>query len=228
METILSKRLQMVADYIPHKRKLLDIGSDHAYLPIALVERGDIESAIAGEVVQGPFLSAQKNIKASGLDKQIEARLASGLEAMTLDDHIKTITICGMGGRLIAKILESGKEKLVGVETLVLQPNNREDDLRRWLAANQFTITAESILEENGKYYEIIKALPGSAPLTDLDCRFGPLLSKEKSSIFRAKWQRELDKLASALSCIPEDKQLDRSAISQKMKNIKEMLIYES
>ncbi|MBA2795971.1 tRNA (adenine(22)-N(1))-methyltransferase [Streptococcus porcinus] len=228
METILSKRLQMVADYIPHNRKLLDVGSDHAYLPIALVERGDIEAAIAGEVVQGPFLSAQKNIEASGLDKQIEARLASGLEAMTIDDHIKTITICGMGGRLIAEILEAGKEKLAGIETLVLQPNNREDDLRHWLAANQFTITAESILEENGKYYEIIQALPGSTALTDLECRFGPLLSKEKSPIFKAKWQKELDKLAYALSCIPEDNQLDRSAISQKMKIIKEMLINES
>ncbi|MGT2721079.1 tRNA (adenine(22)-N(1))-methyltransferase [Streptococcus porcinus] len=228
METILSKRLQMVADYIPYNRKLLDVGSDHAYLPIALVERGDIEAAIAGEVVQGPFLSAQKNIKTSGLDKQIEARLASGLEAMNLEDHIKTISICGMGGRLIAEILEAGKEKLVGVETLVLQPNNREDDLRHWLAANQFTIAAESILEENGKYYEIIQALPGSKALTDLECRFGPLLSKEKSPIFRAKWQRELDKLTYALSCVPEDNQVDRSAISQKMKIIKEMLIDES
>lgn len=224
MDTILSKRLRMVADFIPKKSKLLDVGSDHAYLPIALVEAGHIDAAIAGEVVKGPFKSAQKNIAASGLDQEIEARLASGLSAMTLEDGITAISICGMGGRLIAEILEAGKDKLETVETLILQPNNREDDLRRWLRDNDFSIQAEQILEENGKYYEIIQAVHGSASLSALDCRFGPFLLKEKSPIFIAKWQRELDKLQYALSCIPEDNQLDRSAISQKIKTIEEMI----
>ena len=83
-------------------------------------------------------------------------RLANGLAAFEPADEVTTITICGMGGRLIADILDAGKDKLTGVDRLILQPNNREDDLRIWLMENGFEIIAESIMTENGKYYEIM------------------------------------------------------------------------
>ncbi|AGM98539.1 tRNA (adenine(22)-N(1))-methyltransferase [Streptococcus iniae] len=224
MEINLSQRLRNVAHFVPNGSKLLDVGSDHAYLPIFLLENGKISSAIAGEVVKGPFESALKNVSEYGLAQKIEVRLANGLAAFEPSDQIKVITICGMGGRLIADILEAGKEKLTTVERLILQPNNREDDLRSWLQTNHFQIVAESILAENDKYYEIIVAEHGQQVMAAKELRFGPILGLEKTQIFKEKWSREFDKLEYALSCIPEDNLLDRSAIKQKMQTIKEAI----
>ncbi|WP_283310739.1 tRNA (adenine(22)-N(1))-methyltransferase, partial [Streptococcus dysgalactiae] len=97
MESHLSNRLAQVAAYVPKRAKLLDVGSDHAYLPIFLVESNQISAAIAGEVVKGPYESALKNVSQSGLCEQVEVRLANGLAAFEEVDHVTTITISGMG-----------------------------------------------------------------------------------------------------------------------------------
>lgn len=224
----LSERLSMVADFIPQGSHLLDVGSDHAYLPIYLAENKKITYAIAGEVVQGPYESAVRNVESNQLSHKIEVRLANGLAAFNEQDHIDVISICGMGGRLISEILEAGKDKLADVKWLVLQPNNREDDLRRWLNANCFILKDEVVMMENDKFYEIIVAEHGQEILSERDYRFGPHLSTEKSTVFKAKWERELEKLAYALSCIPENNQKDRSVISEKMIQIEEMISDES
>nr|WP_282917560.1 tRNA (adenine(22)-N(1))-methyltransferase TrmK [Streptococcus canis] len=228
MDSHLSNRLAQVATYVPKGAKLLDVGSDHAYLPIFLVETNQISAAIAGEVVKGPYESALKNVTQSGFADHIQVRLANGLAAFEEADGVTAITICGMGGRLIADILEAGKEKLQGIERLILQPNNREDDLRTWLSANAFKIVAETIMTENDKYYEIIVAEPGQQALSARDLRFGPFLGQEKSAVFVSKWQREVDKLQYALSCVPETNRQDRAAIQQKIQQIEEVIVHES
>ncbi|HEM4129194.1 TPA: tRNA (adenine-N(1))-methyltransferase [Streptococcus suis] len=224
METRLSKRLATVADYVPQGARLADVGSDHAYLPLFLVEQGRIEFAVAGEVVQGPYQSALQNVEQAGQSDKISVRLANGLAAVEQADQISTVTIAGMGGRLIADILEAGKDKLVSVERLILQPNNREDDVRRWLVAHDFQIIAEEILEENDKIYEILVAEKGKSDLTADQLRFGPYLLEEQSATFQKKWLKELDKLTYALEQVPLERQADRSAISQKIQQIQEVL----
>lgn len=224
METKISQRLEAVASYVPQGARLVDVGSDHAYLPLFLVEQGRIEFAIAGEVVQGPYQSALQNVEQAGQTDKIAVRLANGLAAVELTDQVSTVTIAGMGGRLIAEILEAGKDKLGSVERLVLQPNNREDDVRRWLVAHDFQLIAEEILEENDKIYEILVAEKGSTDLTVDQLRFGPYLLEEQSTIFQKKWLKELDKLTFALAQVPLERQADRSAISQKIQQIKEVL----
>ena len=157
MELQLSYRLETIATLVPDGARLLDVGSDHAYLPIALIEAEKIAFALAGEVVKGPYESAVSNVRDYKLQSQITVRLANGLEALESSDQIDCITICGMGGRLIVEILEKGKDKLADVDCLILQPNNREDDVRAWLAANGFAIDKEVVLKDKGKFYEIIK-----------------------------------------------------------------------
>lgn len=203
---------------------MLDVGSDHAYLPIELVEKGHIEAAIAGEVVEGPYQSAVKNVESHGLTEKIQVRLANGLAAFEESDQVSVITIAGMGGHLIATILEEGLDKLANVERLILQPNNREDELRNWLQEHGFQIMAESILEEAGKFYEIIVAEAGEMNLSGTDVRFGPFLSKELSPVFSQKWQREASKLGFALSQIPEKNQEERQVLADKIQAIKEVL----
>ncbi|HEM6190861.1 TPA: tRNA (adenine-N(1))-methyltransferase [Streptococcus suis] len=224
METKLSRRLEAVASYVPQGARLADVGSDHAYLPLFLVEQGRIDFAIAGEVVQGPYQSALQNVEQTGQTDKIAVRLANGLAAVELADQVTTVTIAGMGGRLIAEILEAGKNKLGSVERLVLQPNNREDDVRRWLVEHDFQLVAEEILEENDKIYEILVAEKGNVDLTADQLRFGPYLLEEQSATFQKKWLKELDKLTYALEQVPLERQADRSAISQKIQQIQEVL----
>ena len=221
---MISKRLELVASFVTQGAILLDVGSDHAYLPIELVERGQIKSAIAGEVVEGPYKSAVKNVESHNLKERIQVRLANGLAAFEEADQVSVITIAGMGGRLIATILKEGLEKLANVERLILQPNNREDDLRIWLQANGFQIVAESILEEEGKFYEILVVESGQMKLSASDVRFGPFLSKEVSPVFVQKWQKEAVKLEFALEQIPEKNLEERQVLVDKIQAIKEVL----
>ena len=221
---MISKRLELVASFVPQGSILLDVGSDHAYLPIELIERGQIKSAIAGEVVDGPYQSAVKNVEANGLKEKIQVRLANGLAAFEEEDQVTVITIAGMGGRLIATILEEGLDKLSNIQRLILQPNNREDDLRIWLQDHDFRIVAESILEEAGKFYEILVVEAGQMKLSASDVRFGPFLSKEVSPVFVQKWQKEATKLEVALSQIPEKNLEERQVLAHKIQAIKEVL----
>ena len=221
---MISKRLETVASFVSQGAVLLDVGSDHAYLPIELVEKGHIERAIAGEVVVGPYQSAVKNVENHGLSDKIQVRLANGLAAFDESDQVSVITIAGMGGRLIASILEEGFDKLAHAERLILQPNNREDDLRNWLQDHGFQIIAESILEEAGKFYEILVVEAGQMKLSARDTRFGPFLSKEVSPVFVQKWQKEAEKLQFALGQIPEKNQEERQILAEKIQAIKEVL----
>ena len=204
-EHVLSKRLSLVGQEVPKGARLADIGSDHAYLPVALMLAGKIDFAVAGEVVKGPFESAKAQVAKNGLSEKIMVRLADGLAAVQAADAIDTVTIAGMGGTLIAQILASGQEngQLKGSERLVLQPNVGEQQVRRWLAVNSYEIVAEHILEENNKRYEIIVAEPrktdSQLSYTPEELFFGPFLLKEKSPIFLAKWQQEAEQLRRVL-----------------------------
>jgi len=146
----LSRRLESVAAFIPAGTVLADIGSDHAYLPVFCVKDGSVTAAVAGEVAEGPYHSAQKQVEKAGLTEKISVRKGDGLEILA-PGEAGCITIAGMGGALIASILDRGKAKLNGKETLILQPNTGSHIVRGWLAENGWAITGEDILEEDGK-----------------------------------------------------------------------------
>ncbi len=189
----LSHRLTRVAHYVPQNAIVADIGSDHAYLPCYLVLSNVIEKAIAGEVVKGPFESAQKQVQQEQLTENIEVRLASGLDAILPEDGITAVTIAGMGGPLICSILEQGKEKLTNVERLILQPNVHSKAIRDWAVLNQWRIVEEEILKENDKIYEIIVLEKSPTPVSwsSQQLLMGPELLKKQNEIFQEKWMRE-------------------------------------
>ena len=157
----INKRLKLVAEYVENRR-LADIGSDHAYLPIFLAKNNKIDFAVAGEIVEGPHKVSIKNVQEENLVGVIDCRKAAGLDAIELSDNIEVITICGMGGKLIADILEKGKEKLANKPNLVLQPNVGENFVREKLQELGYEITAENIIEEDGN---ILTAIGASAAL---------------------------------------------------------------
>ncbi|MGO3592402.1 MAG: tRNA (adenine(22)-N(1))-methyltransferase [Lactococcus cremoris] len=226
-EIKLSKRLKAVADYVDKGARLADIGSDHAYLPTYLVQKNEVEFAVAGEVVKGPFEIAKNHVAQANLKENIQVRLANGLAAIENVDKIDTIVIAGMGGILISEILEAGKGKLSSVKRLILQANNHEDTLRHWLTEHQFVIKAEQILLEAGKFYEIIVAEPTTNEnpvLSANDLLFGPFLSKEKSVIFQQKWQKELNTLNKIIDRLPDEQTEKREEVLTEIAKIKEVL----
>lgn len=213
-EHTLSLRLERVAANVPHGARLADIGSDHAYLPVALMRRGVIAAAVAGEVATTPFHAAQRTVRDNGLEQHITVRLADGLAAIEAADGITAISVCGMGGETIRDILESGKAHLSGQERLVLQPNGGEQPLRQWLMDNGYSISSEELLRENRFYYEIIVAeRAGPVVYSAEQLYFGPLQMQVRSPAFIAKWQRMLHQkqktlasLERARQAVPEDK----------------------
>ncbi|MCH4874387.1 MULTISPECIES: tRNA (adenine(22)-N(1))-methyltransferase [Pseudomonas] len=189
----LSMRLERVAAHMPAGARLADIGSDHGYLPVALMRRGLIAAAVAGEVALTPFHAAQRTVRDNGLEKQITVRRANGLEAIEPQDDITAISLCGMGGETIRDILENGKARLSGQERLILQPNGGEQPLRQWLMENSYRIVSEELLSENSFYYEIIVAeRAGPVVYSAEELYFGPLQMQARSPVFLSKWQRIL------------------------------------
>lgn len=228
-EHTLSQRLERVAAHVPAGARLADIGSDHAYLPVALMRRGAIAAAVAGEVAATPFQAANRTVADNGLAQHITVRLADGLAAIEPADAITAISLCGMGGETIRDILNSGKAHLNGRERLILQPNGGEQPLRQWLMDNGYQILHEELLRENRFYYEIIVAERTEAmTYTAEQLYFGPLQMQARSPEFLAKWQRivrekrkTLASLEQARQVVPEQKVQE---IAQQVKWIDQLL----
>ncbi|MCT1397795.1 tRNA (adenine(22)-N(1))-methyltransferase TrmK [Paenibacillus sp. p3-SID867] len=209
----LSRRLTQILEKIPRGSRLADIGSDHALLPVAAVESGAAIQAIAGEVNPGPYDAAVKQVIESGMTEVISVRRGDGLNVLSVGEA-DVITIAGMGGSLIAAILDRGIDKLTGVRRLVLQPNVGEDILRKWLYSHGWVLIEEWILEEDGKIYEVLVAEPshttdltneqvykdraiggGLRLSTDWLFRMGPWLTQSPNPVFYDKWKSEIEKM---------------------------------
>jgi tRNA (adenine22-N1)-methyltransferase len=192
----LSARLAAVSKYVPKDARLADIGSDHAYLPCYLAKNEGLPFAIAGEVAMGPFQSAEKNVLAEGLAGIISVRMGDGLEVIQ-PGEVDCITIAGMGGALIASILDNGKEKLTSVKRLVLQPNISAISIRKWFVENNWQLIDEEILEEDGKIYEILIGEKGDSHKPykknpEMGLLVGPYLVQKQDITFKKKWTAEM------------------------------------
>lgn len=220
-EKHLSLRLERVAQYVRKKDRIADIGSDHAYLPCALVLNQTVNYAIAGEVVDGPYQSAKYQVAELELEDKIDVRFGDGLDVVELEDNITAIVIAGMGGILIASILDAGFEagKLNGNERLILQPNVGEATLRKWLVDHNYAVVAEELVEENDKLYEIIVAEKSDSAVTatEADLQFGFHLKENPTPLFQKKWQRELKKN----QYIMESLEKSKSDQSDKLKEVR-------
>ncbi|MBA1435061.1 tRNA (adenine(22)-N(1))-methyltransferase [Bombilactobacillus bombi] len=190
----LSPRLQTIVDMVPAVKCVADIGSDHAYVPIYLVQHKLIQRAIASEVSPGPLSISQKDIQAANLQTQISTRLADGLAGLHAVDEVDLAVIAGMGGQLITQILKRGQEQLQYIPQLILEPNNDEACVRAWLSQQQWQIIDENIVQEGRHIYEIILAQQTSAApaLSSQEIMFGPCLLKKRDEVFILKWQEQL------------------------------------
>ncbi len=148
------KRLDVVKSLVPEGTRLLDVGTDHASLPIDLVRDGIIKYAIASDVNVSPLERASMEISKNGFSESIKTVLSNGFENISKDDF-DTAAICGMGGHLIAEIINKGKDKVIN-KNLILQPMSYPEALRKYLFDNGFEIQNEVFAYDNNKPYVII------------------------------------------------------------------------
>lgn len=176
----LSPRLQAIADSIKSCTILADIGTDHAYIPIYLALEGCIDHAIAADINKGPLEIAQKGIQQYRLDDKIETRLGSGLTVLK-PHEAEAIVIAGMGGMLIAEIIEASKDVAMSAKDLVLQPMQDSGKLRKYLLEQGFEIIDEELAKEDRKIYEILWVkYTGHSKIVESFIEIGPKVIEKK------------------------------------------------
>lgn len=170
---MLPPRLNKISEQAVPGLICADVGTDHGYLPVFLVREGIVPSAVASDIRRGPLESAKTAVKAAGLSDRIRTVLAPGLTGIRPGEAGQCV-IAGMGGLMIMGILEESPERAREMKRLILQPQNNEAELRKWLVSNGFTIERELTAAENGRYYSIIVCSPGeSAPLSVFEYHTG-------------------------------------------------------
>lgn len=205
----LSKRLQAVADLVTVGNIAVDVGTDHGYLPIYRIEQGLSASAIAMDVGKGPLEHARQNVEVHGLGEQISLVLSDGLKSFEPEKHLQnqapaTLILAGMGGGLMISILSFDTRKTDVFSELVLEPQSDVPKVRAYLAEAGWLVTAEDFLEEDGKYYPVMRAeKSGQIPeASEVELTYGPFLLKQKNEDldrYLVKEEKQLQKILEGL-----------------------------
>ena len=194
----LSKRLKIIFDMVP-KSVVADIGSDHGKLMIALVEAGIVSKGYAVENKEGPFERLRSNLIRYHVNDKVTPLFSDGIKDITRD--VETIVIAGMGGTNIVSILKAHPEKLVRVQTIIIDAHTAVPLARKEICQMGFAIADEKIVKEDDIFYEIIKFIKADkAIISDEDLEFGPILRQEKSATFKEKYQNRIYEIDTILS----------------------------
>ncbi len=195
----LDKRLSMVASMVRRGSRVADIGTDHAYLPVYLVQAGVCPRGIAADIRSGPLEAARRTVTEAGLTDNIVLRLGDGLAPVSPDDA-DDIVIAGMGGETIVEILSAADWVKNTRLRLVLQPMTRAEELRRWLLTNGFTITEERLVRDGHRLYPVLAATYTAAPSeTDEFAFYAGFFSTEEGKPYREMMAEHLTRRAAGL-----------------------------
>lgn len=201
----LSKRLQAVADLVTAGCRVADIGTDHAYIPIALVKAGRIPGAVAMDVNAGPLERARIHVAENHLEEKIELRLSDGLAALR-PGEADSVVIAGMGGGLVIRILTEGAQTVRTVKECILQPQSEIEKVRAFLLEEGFLFIQEDMVVDDGKYYPMMKLIPpgsGGRPHSpekagdisswnETELRYGKLLLESRNEALHSFLLREI------------------------------------
>lgn len=187
----LSKRLQAVADLVSEGLVVADVGTDHGYIPIYLIETKKSPKAFAMDVNKGPLLRAKEHIAEHGLETRIETRLSDGVRALKKDE-CDCVVVAGMGGALTIKIMEEGKDIFRNLKEFVLQPQSELQKVRAYLCENAYFIAEENMVLEDGKFYPMFRVINGqSEEYHAIELCYGKLLLEQKNAVLKTFLQKE-------------------------------------
>lgn len=156
----LSKRLGGIASFVPKNSIVGDVGTDHGYIPVYLIDEGVAKKVIATDISENSLKKIVNYVKLEGYEENIDTRLGDGLDVIK-PFEIDTLIIAGMGGVLITEILDAHKEVRDSITHFILQGNVATKELRQYLYDNNFKIVDEKLVKEDGRFYEIIYAKKG-------------------------------------------------------------------
>ena len=163
----MNKRMHAIVKYIEPGRGLIDVGTDHGYLPAWMASHGYRGNIIASDIHEAPLRKAMETAEKAGVADRITFQLCDGLEQCK-PDSLDTIIIAGMGGDMICRILDLAEWCMDRRYKLILQPMTKSEVLRYWLVNNEFEILAEDLVPEGGNLYQLIVArFGGSTRLSD-------------------------------------------------------------
>lgn len=226
----LSNRLQKIADLIQPAATMADIGTDHAYLPVCLCHSGKIEKAVASDIRPGPAERARATVRRWRLTDRIEVRVGPGLDTVR-PGEADVIVIAGMGGLMIADILEQSRETAVQAGQLLLQPMTSIPELRQYLNENGYAILEEVLVPEDEKLYHIMRIAPAEAipPQTWTELYFGRELLESGGvhvSLYlkrqRHKLKQMLEGLSQAASPEANEKQCQCESLLRELERLEE------
>ena len=193
--------MKAVASMVTAGYTLCDVGTDHGYVPIALVQGNIIPKAIAVDINKGPLERANEHIRANGLTEQITTRLSNGLEAIH-DGEVDSIVIAGMGGELVIHILTAGETVCRSAKELILQPQSEVSKVREYVRNTGYKIVDEDMILEDGKYYPMMKVRPPkksgkkdgikSEMWNDVQLQYGKLLLEKRHPVLKRYLEREI------------------------------------
>ena len=189
---------------------LADVGTDHGYIPIALIQRQKIKSAIAMDINKGPLARAQDNIASARLGDYIQTRLSDGVAALG-EGEADSILIAGMGGELVIHILSEGEKVCKAASELILQPQSDIRKVREYLRLHHYKIVDEDMICEDGKYYPMMRVinveLDNAWMKMDEQTRvacdiYGPLLLRNGNPVLRRFLVRQHRQLTQILQTL--------------------------
>lgn len=187
----LSKRLNAVAGLVTEGASVADIGTDHGYVPIYLTETGRCDHVIAMDVNRGPLERAVEHIQAHGLEQGVETRLSDGLTGLKRGEA-DTMIAAGMGGNLVIRILEASPDIVEDMREFILQPQSEIHKVREYLNRTGFRLIAEDMVEEDGKYYPVMKLVHGNeSAYSEEELYYGRILLAEKHPVLHRFLLRE-------------------------------------
>ncbi len=201
----LSERLSAVAGMVSKGGCVADVGCDHGFVSIYLIQNQLADRVIAMDVNEGPLARAKEHVKGYEMEAYIEVRLSDGLEKACADDAIQTVILAGMGGKLMEKIIAKSMERQLLIPEYVLQPQSDLASFRKFLRESEYTIIEEKMVFEEGKYYPMMKVrykaerVPQTIYDSDVADAFGPCLLAEKNSVLQQYLKKELEKFDSIL-----------------------------
>jgi tRNA (adenine22-N1)-methyltransferase len=220
----LTPRLAAIAELIPPGSTVADIGTDHAYLPLYLVQEEISQRVVASDMNSAPLHQARETVAAFNCLQKIDLRQGDGLKVIQAEDQINTVVIAGIGGETIIKILEGGRDKLKSVERLILQPMTESGTLRLYLAHNGYALVRESLALEGRRLYEIIMAKPGMEDETDLfRLSLGPRLLEVKPPLLPLLLQEKIRKLRIVQRSLQRARQEN---VSDKLQEVEKTLVH--
>lgn len=188
----LSKRLQAVANLITGGYAVADVGTDHGYIPIYLVNTGKNTNVIAMDVNEGPLERAREHIREQAGEGVIETRLSDGLEKLE-PGEVQSIVIAGMGGGLTVKILSQSRDVTESLQECILQPQSEIAKVRAFLLEEGFSIIQEDMVCEEGKFYPMMRAVHGTEKeqWQSYELLYGKRLLEERHPVLKLYLEKE-------------------------------------